>query len=188
MFPENTILYLLWACPILFKTKADVLEHLFFVLGNGYEWVEGELICRFEACLDQTPRGIYNAVRKRYKKRRREDVVHIRKIKKAFEPLIEELEQIPNLGIDLSPLKCREPEPLPKKPTKEAQTSLKIERKQIYPISRSTHIVNIPDNVKPEWLALAKEALIVAQQLKRTEQDDKWLEKAKKHIKKLEKS
>lgn len=29
-------------CPSIFKTGGDVLEHIFCVNGNGYEWVDGE--------------------------------------------------------------------------------------------------------------------------------------------------
>lgn len=34
--------------PKLFETEGDVLHHLFFVNGNGYEWVNGELIDLFD--------------------------------------------------------------------------------------------------------------------------------------------
>ena len=30
--------------PTIQKTKLDVYEHMFLVIGNGYDWVNGELV------------------------------------------------------------------------------------------------------------------------------------------------
>jgi len=40
---ETTKRTMMDAYPSLFTCEADVLHHLFFVIGNGYEWVDGEL-------------------------------------------------------------------------------------------------------------------------------------------------
>jgi hypothetical protein len=42
--PETTIRRALWRYPTMFGNRADVLYFLFCVIGNGYEWIGGELI------------------------------------------------------------------------------------------------------------------------------------------------
>jgi hypothetical protein len=31
--------------PTIYQTRIDVINHIFFVIGNGYEWVDGSIIC-----------------------------------------------------------------------------------------------------------------------------------------------
>ncbi len=40
--------------PLIFATRADVLEHMFLVVGNGYEWVGGSLVDVFDKGFDET--------------------------------------------------------------------------------------------------------------------------------------
>ena len=42
---ELTIQKMFDSWPTLFKERADCLNHLFCVIGNGYEWINGELVC-----------------------------------------------------------------------------------------------------------------------------------------------
>lgn len=44
MSPENTIKECLLYYPNLFGNRADVMNHLFLTIGNGYSWVNGELV------------------------------------------------------------------------------------------------------------------------------------------------
>lgn len=41
---HDTVRRMIWHYPSLCKTRADALHHLFYVLGNGYEWENGELV------------------------------------------------------------------------------------------------------------------------------------------------
>lgn len=41
---EDTIIQALQYYPLIFKTRIDVLHHLFYVNGNGYGWRDGELV------------------------------------------------------------------------------------------------------------------------------------------------
>lgn len=41
---EETIQEMYDKYPILFQNRSDCLDHLFCVIGNGYEWNDGELI------------------------------------------------------------------------------------------------------------------------------------------------
>ena len=41
---EDTIFEALYYYPTLFQKRIDVLVHLFLTVGNGLEWVDGELV------------------------------------------------------------------------------------------------------------------------------------------------
>ena len=40
----------------LFKTRGDVLYHMYFILGNGYHWIEGKLVDPWPTRLNPDPR------------------------------------------------------------------------------------------------------------------------------------
>lgn len=44
MTAENTLQWMMDFYPDLFPTRKHYLDHLFCVIGNGYEWVNGELV------------------------------------------------------------------------------------------------------------------------------------------------
>ncbi len=44
MRAEDTLQYMADFYPELFPTRKHALNHLFCVLGNGYEWINGELV------------------------------------------------------------------------------------------------------------------------------------------------
>lgn len=44
MNPDDTVRESLYYYPSIYKTRGDVLHHLFCVIGNGYEWLNGELV------------------------------------------------------------------------------------------------------------------------------------------------
>ena len=44
MTSRDTIKYCIMNYPAIFSNVADVMDHLFLTVGNGYEWVNGELI------------------------------------------------------------------------------------------------------------------------------------------------
>ena len=44
MTAENTLQWMMDFYPDLFPTRKHCLDHLFCVIGNGFEWVNGELV------------------------------------------------------------------------------------------------------------------------------------------------
>ena len=44
MTAEETIRKCILSCPLIFKNKLEVYNHLFLTNGNGFKWVNGELI------------------------------------------------------------------------------------------------------------------------------------------------
>lgn len=45
MKAEETLQYMADFCSDIFPTRKHALDHLFCVIGNGYDWVNGELVC-----------------------------------------------------------------------------------------------------------------------------------------------
>ena len=45
MTAENTLQWMMDFYSDLFPTRQRGLDHLFCTIGNGYEWVNGELVC-----------------------------------------------------------------------------------------------------------------------------------------------
>lgn len=44
MNPEDTIRHTLYYYPQICPNRAHALHHMFCVIGNGYEWIKGELV------------------------------------------------------------------------------------------------------------------------------------------------
>lgn len=44
MRPEDTMQFMMDFYPDIFPTRKHCLNHLFCVIGNGYEWINGELV------------------------------------------------------------------------------------------------------------------------------------------------
>jgi hypothetical protein len=106
------------------SNRFDILNHLFFVIGNGYDWVNGRLV----ASESPNSRDIFY----QNQKLSRQD----------FLKKLGEQDFIPNEALKAGKL-----------PPK---TQVKA-----YPISEYSRINTIPDDVQPEWLDLAREALSV---------------------------
>ena len=105
---ELTIINAIMQHPILYKdinfdySKEKVLDHLFFVNGNGYEWVNGELV---------------------------DDYANI-----IYEVIPENYFNTPSMGA-----------------------------LQIYPICEYAKILHLPNDIAPDWLFGAIEALLLAE-------------------------
>lgn len=94
--------------PTLYRTRTDVIDGLLFVIGNGYEWLDGALQCT-------------------------EPEAHLRPLP-TYSPEVEALLAEANADtLDRTP-------------------------RDLYPVCSSSHISRVPDDVRPDWLALAREA------------------------------
>jgi hypothetical protein len=156
---QRTLNYSLEAYPSLHINEEEVLHFLFFVNGNGNHWINGELVEKS-----------YYAMRKTVKKRR---IEHIKEYGTSDISIIQEKE-IEN-----------------RKKHKEINDKINVllgkpidenkdNRRKLYPICRYANIVNIPRNIKPDWLKAARKAIIVAEtQYVTTDEDKVWIEKAK---------
>lgn len=48
MRAEDTLQYMADFYPEIFPTRKHCLDHLFCVIGNGYEWLNGELVDKYD--------------------------------------------------------------------------------------------------------------------------------------------
>ena len=134
--------------PELYPTRMRVIDHVFFVIGNGYDWVDGEIICT--SLDDYGTWGKRNRVNEGWEKRHQEDVKEMKKY------LTLRLKMAQESGKPLSPyeknrLKELEERDLPR-PLPDPVGPVRF-----YPACEYSKIACVPDNVRPEWLSLAYE-------------------------------
>lgn len=133
--------------PDTYKTHIDVITRLFFVIGASYKWVDGAIMnCAPEDHLEY----------KRRKEQAKSDPLKIR-TDNLFREIIAgemaseiEKEKLRKLLLDYEP--SGQQRPLP--------DDGKV--KAFYPVSNGySNITIVPDDVRPEWLAIAYETAIL---------------------------
>lgn len=133
MKPERTLQRMYNEHPHLFPTRQRALNYLFCVIGNGYEWVDGELVYEDDVPFDEDD----DIISKSPMTDEEFEVYH----QKWLEETVE--------------LKCSI------NPNVSHDEALKVTLENCrkwYPISKKfSHICNLPDNITPEWKALAEE-------------------------------
>ena len=161
------------AYPRLFLTEADYLCQAFFTIGNGLRWIDGEL---------SDGRPLEVMIEEARKNREYTNKIY----SDTFESLREDGEEIPeievyetgNVEIDQAKeLKSREAfieEGFDDGWYKNEDGTL---GRPIYPISQFSKIMNLPDDIKPDWLEAAEKtvALCYTPVFKLTENDWKCI-------------
>jgi hypothetical protein len=174
------------AYPSLYADEIDVLHHLFFVNGNGYEWINGEL---------SDGSNTAEELIKHAKEFRIEHIktdIYIAEQEgndKEVEYLKNRLEYVMSADYVAEERKKNE----------EYRRSL-IERgdkscwyicggdqigRTIYPICQYARILHIPDDVKPDWLMAARKAIELTKTsaFRLTKEDEEWIAKAEESLK-----
>lgn len=128
--------------PSLFQTRADVINQLFFVIGNGYEWRDGEL-CGVDGdqpkTLDDiTEERIARELQDRSRVRLAQSAARIlgEPIPTEEEALEEQLNE--EFAIKIGPVRGKP--------------------RDFYPVCQYSKLCNVPADVRPDWLRLAREA------------------------------
>lgn len=150
MTVELTIQAMYDEYPTLFKERSDCLDQLFCTIGNGYEWINGELVDKDDHLKEkELARHLVDGKAFQHNKmslrdvameyaRRREDKLESKppEIKDLLRKIDEEyFESIPD-------------DVYHEKPRSE----------RWYPISkRFSYLHNYPDDIKPDWLAAIEE-------------------------------
>ncbi len=126
--PKETIRRSLINFPSLYQEPADVLHHLFAVIGNGFEWVNGHLINSWEDERDDPTQWIQDQI---------DDAadspslkLYYRKMMHTYQFTKDNMEDILEHG-----------------DTRYAGT--------YYPLSQYSRILCVPDDVSNEWLKAA---------------------------------
>jgi hypothetical protein len=188
--------------PTLYINELDVLDQLFFTIGNGYEWRNGQ-ICHSGVSLKQEYIFVKNRrcdENVRYQKQFDESKQRFLDFlaKANLEPSIEYLESVFEPETDDWQLEQQKEY---EKRMKYAKDPVKWRNDcyfldangnllcKVYPISeKHSFIMNIPDNVKPDWLEAAKKTIQYCDEGKflLTESDKAFIDKARLRIKELE--
>lgn len=191
---EETKQYLLDAYPSLFVDETDVLHHLFFVNGNGYEWYGGQLIDVCDPNEDLDVRRIQEQRRFRVQAKQASEEGR-GYMAKYFE------EQIALL--DKSPAEQREVERQDRikrctrrrPPGSRIRESYRLDehgnlQHYLYPLCEYADILHTPDDVQPDWFEAAQRALTLVGGPLIHHQDDehenqKWLRCAVQRIEEI---
>lgn len=143
--------------PTIYRTRVDVIDHLFFTNGNGYEWLDGAIQC--------TGPDDYIESQRREEYRRTHPTEDEIREKELFSNMLKKHKEKPYLSddmlaiindmLDIKSKKERAKEegrPLPDDGT----------LRNFYPVSQDfAEITRVPDDVRPDWLALSYEAALM---------------------------
>jgi hypothetical protein len=150
MNAEDTVRYLY---EVYSYRRGGALDHLFFVIGNGYEWQRGELVSG-DLRAELIPQYA--------EEHRREVTDDMRRMWEAFDARMGD-----KLGCIVKPMEERIKEYWR---DKLIARDLPVESDyRIYPLCKYSRIMNVPDDVTDDWLALAMEAIDWALGLDATE-------------------
>jgi|MudIll2142460700_1097286.scaffolds.fasta_scaffold00003_30 hypothetical protein len=181
------------AYPSLFVDEADVLDHLFFTIGNGYEWVEGQLV---DVCEERDELYIERTQKKRIERAHK-------KLAEALNDFGEESILIQHYRDELalakkSPAAQRAAErrhrvQSAKNPIGHKRSQVHVFdkagqlKRYVYPLCEYSHVVSIPDDVQSDWFKAAQRALKLLggpliHRPGETQRNKKWLKVAQRRI------
>ena len=173
----ETIKQMMVEYPTLFPSKVQAIHHLFWVIGNGYDWVDGELISIDEPhpitpySISEDHRRMHEEYRKMY-----EDVavydanweMRERGLIAFSKFLFENDDYIRTYRIELS---------------------------SIYPLCEHAKVLTVPSDVKPDWLKVAWESVTdvdfvtnFSDDKKETAKRMKWVEQVENHLAEVRKN
>lgn len=133
--------------PDLFKYRSDVINQLFFVIGNGYVWCDGAIMSTSPEDYISSAKIKESDFSIKTNDLFREMIERDKKKPYLGEELVKDLRRI--LGEDVGDPKER---PLPEKEGS----------RRFYPISKNySNITKVPSDVRADWLAIAYEAAIL---------------------------
>ena len=151
MKAEETIKKCILSCPLIFKNKLEVYNHLFLTNGNGFKWVNGELIddslnndysledSIYDILLDDFKYDLLTSTVELYSEYDDEATDKIIERFKSFNEknfnLIKHVLSIDKL-MDMSLDEC--------------------EINNLYPLCKYACILNIPDNITDDWKECVK--------------------------------
>ncbi len=122
----------------IYRTRVDILDHLFFVIGNGYLWLDGAIVCTSDDSEGERPKvapppGSPEYLSLEFFKLSSKEQ---RVITAAYYDAAENAMPIGPLPDDGAP-------------------------RNFYPVCQYSDILTIPDDVRPDWLLVAYEAALM---------------------------
>jgi hypothetical protein len=157
----------------LYPSETHVLHYLFCVIGIGYEWQGGELVCLHE----RTDAEVFADRARRHREMMKESAEQYDN-ERARAALIAINRDIKRHGLAYAGQRVDS--------ARDALPPVK----ELYPLCKYAAIVTIPDDVKADWLDAAERALTwaLSDDVKRDIGDAGWLAKARRRIKQIQRA
>lgn len=135
MTVETTLQDMFDGFPSLFSNRQECFDHLFMTVGCGYDWMFGQLVESGQYNKEIHDEDYLNPKVVKAK----QSIKNIKKKNKIDKELYEfnRMEALEEDGIDIGPYDPN--------------------KRHWYPISSSSNILNIPDDIKPDWKAAVEE-------------------------------
>lgn len=155
--------------PFIHKNKLDVYDHMFLVIGNGYEWKDGELVTCSDNPVNISDLTTGHAIDKIFNSREFSLNIMQSMIKCYItddEPITDdraeiisgmiidrfrnELKNVHELVIQVLPENVEKAE-------KDMMVIHATDNFELYPICKYSKIMNIPDDIKDDWKEAVRE-------------------------------
>ena len=163
---KNCVINSMREYPSISRNKLDVYDHLFLTIGNGYDWVNGELI----EPSNEKPNviSIEEAIDKLFNDEYRIDLTtdrmffYIGELEKEEKVVKESLQyDLKRYAQDVKTI--INAEKLVNQSLFEIEPIICLDGLEpectLYPLSKYSKIMNIPDDIKPDWLSGIKELM-----------------------------
>lgn len=152
--------------PSISRNKLDVYDHLFLTNGNGYDWVNGELIEKYNKRLNII--SIEEAIDKLFNDESRIDLITDRMffyigVLNKEEKVVKESLQYDLVRYAQNVKTIVNAEKAVNQSLFEIEPIISLDGLEpecfLYPLCEYSKIMNIPDNIKPDWLDGIKELM-----------------------------
>lgn len=141
---NDSVRWAIWHFPNLYHSRATVLHHMFYLIGNGYEWQDGELVYPYaDARKDE---DAYSTFRHESSLRGNNDPILSEVYERSRRQWNTEVDEIRN-RID------------------ELVTDMTFPPEHLYPKSEYAYAYNLPDDIKPDWAEAAAEIAAIIEPL-----------------------
>lgn len=190
------------AYPSLFANEVDVLHDLFFLVGNGYAWKNGELTDGSKsvaAAIKLAMNDNRNFIKQQIKYQ-----LESLPFRTNDSNLIKEFNDNQLKHFTASLKETYNKNYAKNERRREVKRRIKAINEGfadgcwffnkdgsvgcvLYSLSQYAKILHVPQNVKPDWLRAAKKALLMTKTMRKTPEDVKWLNIARDHLRALDK-
>ena len=142
---EDTIRETIWDYSVIMPNRSAVLEHLFFVGGNGYHWVDGELVTWPRECKDED--AYWDWDNSSLYENMAHDPEYVAEQKERDRIFKEKYDAEIDLARDEIDIRTQ------------LRRTKPINPRWDFPHSKNDYAVDFPDDIKPDWEVARIEAI-----------------------------
>lgn len=194
--PEDTVIYSIRTYPSMYVDKFLIYDHLFCVIGNGYDWKKGRLESVSGISIVPDIESSINA----FKKSIKEDIANFSPelksigdldelVRTCLDSYRESKDEEKKSGIELirkSYTLAKASKPNFERIDKFMNEKFRNEKFMFYPLSEYSRICCLPDDIKPSWLKAAREFYEILFENQDRIENPEWLPKIEVRILELE--